>query len=137
MKEIIKILKYKRFISSCFGIEDVRIEIRKRPKKHEKYNGFHRNKDKLIVLYKSEDMLSTLFHELTHAYQHRYLHMIMEDEEFYRSTNIDNYWNRPMEQHARIVAKTLGMFINKYGIDALNEVSVKNIILNSLDKIVR
>lgn len=135
MKEIIKVLKYKDLIAEQFGVFDINIEIRRRPVGHEKYNGFHRNKQKLIVIYHSKDMIGTLLHELTHAYQHRYMPGILDDNMFYKDSTDNKYWNRPVEKHARKVASIIGTYLKKHGISAIEDIDIADTMNLALDLI--
>lgn len=125
MKEVLRVLKYKEMIRKAFAVE-VKILICKRKKGHEKVNGYYRDRTKTIVIYHSKDMVKTLLHELTHAFQYKYMKYMMEDETLYRTTRQDNYWDRPIERHARLAANSIMKHLDKNGIDSIQDLDVYN-----------
>ena len=123
MKQYKNILVYKNLFKKKFGVKsDVVFGLRK-PKKtlRGRYNF---DKD-IIVIYHSDNMLRTFIHELTHAYQKKYMSNLMKLEEIYRNTTNDEYYYRPIEQHARLVAESISKYLEKNGIDSVVDIDIK------------
>lgn len=137
MIQIIKMLRYKEMIKKAFKV-DVNIVIVNKKKVTSKgiRRGYYRDSNKTIVIYKSDCMLKTLLHELTHAFQYKYMKYMMEDEELYRTTYDDNYWDRPIEKHARIASNSIYDYLESNGIDSIKSLDISNVLFNIQNNIV-
>lgn len=134
LKQSYFILKHKDYIANCFGIDNYSILICKRSKHvPNTCRGRHVASKKSIYLYTPK--LKTLLHELTHAYQYKNCPSMIMDNEFYLETQDDNYFNRPIEQHARLVANRLYKIVDKYGIGILSKVNIPQIMQEEWDKV--
>lgn len=78
------------------------------------------SKGKVVVKVSNDvsETIETLMHELTHAYQYKYLRSMlqygMKQQEVYgRCSNDDVYWNSVHEQHARLCGEELAKKILK------------------------